>query len=328
MKRERRFVSKKLVLHNSLLLLFTQFLMLSGCGSDSGAGKATVNGKQGMHSFSFAMERNKTILTARVGNSLPLRVLLDSGMGMDGILIYNPDLKDSIQLENAVETAVPGAGKGKPSTALMADSMSYFIGNMEFRNQPIVVLQNDIYRGFPSDGVVGYSLFGHYAVEINYDDLIITLHHPDSLAVDTSWTQLPMELRKNNIPWTEATVAVGEEEPVTMSMYIDYASGEALELLVKPGMKFTLPENTKEAYLGRGLSGDIFGKRGRAGRVVLAGYEFNDVATVFAPAEVRSKQQGADGILGNDIFRRFNVIFDYAHQQLYLKPNSHFLEPF
>ncbi len=319
MSKDQTFNFRKSVFPLIFLLLF---LMLSGLSGQAAA--------QEPHSFPFLMQRNKTILTARIGeNSPPLRLLLDSGMGFDGLLIYNPDLKDSIQLKNAVEAAVPGAGKGKPSQALMADSMTFSIGGVAFRNQRIVMLQEDRYRGFPSDGVVGYSLFGHYAVEINHDDLTITLHPPDSPAPDSSWTALPIELRRHNIPWMQVRVAVAEDDTAAaMSMYIDYASGEALELLTGPGMKYRVPDSATEVFLGRGLSGDVYGKRGRAARLLIGPWELREVRAAFTPAEVRSRQQGADGILGNDIFRRFNVIFSYAQEKLWLKPNSHFGEPF
>ena len=48
----------------------------------------------------------------------------------------------------------------------------------------------------------------------------------------------------------------------------------------------------------------------------------------IAQAAVRSKQEGADAVVGNNDLRRFNVIFDYANRKLHIRPNSHFLEPF
>ena len=34
------------------------------------------------------------------------------------------------------------------------------------------------------------------------------------------------------------------------------------------------------------------------------------------------------GIIGNDILRRFNVIMNYPEQSIYLKPNTHYIDPF
>ena len=113
-----------------------------------------------------------------------------------------------------------------------------------------------------------------------------------------------------------------------MSLYIDLASGDALELLTGQNQKFSLPDNLEDQYLGTGLSGDIHGQVGRSGAVRISMFEVRDVSTSFAPAGVRSKQKGADGILGDDFIRRFNVIFDYSRKRMYLKPNKYYDQPF
>jgi hypothetical protein len=115
---------------------------------------------------------------------------------------------------------------------------------------------------------------------------------------------------------------------VRLAAYIDFASGEALELLTRDANQFTLPEATKQKYLGRGLSGDIYGQEGTISWMRLGAHELKKVIVAIAPAAVRSQQQDADAVVGNNALRRFNVIFDYAGRKLHIRPNSHFLEPF
>jgi len=76
------------------------------------------------------------------------------------------------------------------------------------------------------------------------------------------------------------------------------------------------------------ISGDIYGKDGRLARVEIGPFTLEDVAATVTPAAARSKQQGADGVIGNNVLRRFNVIWDYAHAKLHLRPNRHLREPF
>jgi hypothetical protein len=276
----------------------------------------------------FTVSNNKTILPVHVGNGRPLRIILDSGMGWDGLLVYNPDMRDSLHLVNPQSANLGGAGQGNAQTALVSDSMSFSIGNVEFENQRIVVLQGESFRGFPSDGVVGYSLLGHYAVEVNYDNATLTLHAPGELHIDESWKAVPIFFKDNNIPWMNASVVIENGEPIPISCYIDFASSEAIELLLKPDQKFSVPRETEDVYLGRGLSGDINGKKGRIAKVILGPYELKNVSAAFAPAQIRSKQSGADGVIAGNLLRRFNLIFDYAGKKLYMKPNSRFNEPF
>ena len=272
----------------------------------------------------FEITRNRTQLPVRIGNSDILKIILDSGMAFDGVLIYNPDVRESIKFHNAVEHSVAGAGRGNPSTALVLDSASFFVGDVKLENQRIIVLNNDLYKGFPSDGVIGYSILGHYVTEIDYDKKLMTLHGPDTFEPDSSWQVIPIYFKDNMIPWIDVEVVIKNENPIKLSMYIDYASGDAVELLEKPEQKFSTPDKTEEAYLGRGLSGDIYGKTGLISKLIIGSYELNNAKAAFAPAKVRSKQDNADGIIGNKALLRFNLVFDYINKRIYIKPNKGF----
>ena len=275
----------------------------------------------------FELVRNVILLPVTIGDSREFKIILDTGMPFEGLLLYSKELKDSIALDNTIEVLVPGAGSDSGTTAIMADSMSFHVGQQEFTNQRLIILQTDRMKGFASEGVTGYSLFGNYAVEVDYNRLIITLHKPD-VKVDSSWEWLPLTFKEHKIPWIEATVNINGEEEVLISCYIDLASGDALELLIKENMKFSLPEGLEDAYLGTGLSGDIYGQQGKIHSLKLGSFHLEDVETAFAPAEIRSKLDDADGVIGNNSLRRFNVIFDYEGARLYIKPNEYFSEPF
>lgn len=272
----------------------------------------------------FQLINNKTILPVKVGDSRELRIILDSGMGWDGLIIMNPGLRDSIKLINPQEANLGGAGSGNSQPAFVSDSMSFIISKTEFQNQRIVVLTSDHYKGILNDGVVGYSLFGHYLMEIDYDNLTISLYPPGRKTIDNSWTEIPVTFNERNIPCIDVLVSIEGEAPVPLNCYIDYASSESIEFLMKPGQKFSSPDSTEEYYLGRGLSGDIYGRRGKISRVVFGPYEIMNLYAAFAPAEVRSKQRGADAVVANNLLRRFNLIFDYSNKKFFIKPNSHF----
>jgi len=123
-------------------------------------------------------------------------------------------------------------------------------------------------------------------------------------------------------------IATEDEPLVRISTYVDFASGEALELLSRATNRFRLPAKTKEKYLGRGLRGDIYGQEGTIAKMRIGSYQLTDVLVSIAPVSVHSRQDNADGIIGNNVLRRFNVIFDYAHNKIHIQPNSHFSEPF
>lgn len=270
----------------------------------------------------FTVRNNKIVLPVTVADSRRLRIILDSGMANGGLLITNSALIDSIALPGANRANIGGAGSGPPQTALFADSLAFRAGDAVFTGQRIIILEGDAMRGFPTDGVCGYTLLGSHAVEIDYDRMEITLRPSRTAGPGPEWRGLPLAFKENRIPWITIVACTRGTDAETLSCYIDLASSETVEFLTRDGMKFAPPDGLEEVYLGRGLSGDIHGQRGRIPWVEIGGKRFQDLEVAFAPAAVRSKQPGADAVIGNGLLRRFHCIFDYDAGRLYLKPNG------
>jgi len=148
------------------------------------------------------------------------------------------------------------------------------------------------------------------------------------ISLDGSWQRIPMYFKNNTIPWIDISISVKGETPVKLSTYIDFADGDAIVLLQKQEMIFTLPDNLEPTLLSRGLSGDVHGEKGNISKLIIDNYQLNDVTAMVASAEIRSKQIGAEAIIGNDALRRFNLILCYDDNMLYIKPNKYIKDKF
>ncbi len=271
-------------------------------------------------SIHFNLDRHRILLPVSVCGSEPMDLILDTGMTFDGVFLFHEERIASIDTSGAIEVLVPGAGGGEATPGIMIESGKLRFGEVELEGQRVIIARGGHTQSFPTDGVIGASLFSHGIVQIDYERGRISLHGREWSPPGASWTQIPIELKKG-IPWLDVVVEVVESELIPMRVYIDLASGDVLELLVGPGQKFTLPDSLERAYLGTGLSGDIHGHTGQSRSLTLGGYTMTNLPTAFAPAEIRSKQVGADGVLGNAFLERFHVVFDYEHGHLYIRPN-------
>lgn len=273
--------------------------------------------------------RDKTLITVQFGNKIIHDILLDTGFDFDGIIIYNPAYRDSLDLSDAEFVSIGGAGSDNKQNALMIDSASFFVGNHQFNNQRIIVLLSDIYKGFPSNGIIGHTLFGNFAVEIDYDKSILALHDFDLLKPDSGFVRIPVYFKDDRmIPWIDVSVVIENEDPVSISAYIDFADRDPVVLLERQTMKFSLPKTTEKKIIGTGLSGEIYGSTGRISKLIIGDFQLNNVLVSIAPADVRSKQKNADAVIGCGALNRFNLIFDYKHRNLYLQPNKSFINNF
>ena len=281
-----------------------------------GTQPAKSPGRAATREIPFEMRGGTVMVPVKVGQSRVLRLVLDTGM-FDGVLLYEP-IPDSTFPGPVYEVRIPGAGAGEPARGRMSDSGSFSAGTVEFTNQRVVWLVDSLMIGFGGDGVIGNSLFGHWVVELDYDRKVITLHEP-GFRPGSSWAALPMTVHKANTPWVKTRVSVSGEEPQELDCYIDLADNDEFVLLVRDDTKFKVPDGLKPAYLGRGLSGDVHGSRGRVALVELDTYRLKDIEAAFAPDSVRSKQPGADGVIGASLLARFNTVYDYAVGRIYIK---------
>jgi len=270
----------------------------------------------------FEVVRSKVILLVKINSSRPFRIILDSGMPGPGVLLFKKELGKELNLESTVLHRIDGAGGGSQSTAIKVDSQILSIGDVEFSDQPVTILQNDTMSGFPTDGVMGNTIFGPHAVRFDFERKFISLMEPGSFTPDSSWETMDMTFNDHGIPFIQVSVSIKGEEEIPLHVYIDSASRESLELLVRPDQKFRLPENLETRYLGRGLSGDISGQYGQVKSLRLGSFILKDVPTAFPEAEVRSRQPGADGIICNGTLLRFHVVFDFSFGKLYLKQRN------
>ena len=61
----------------------------------------------------------------------------------------------------------------------------------------------------------------------------------------------------------------------------------------------------------------------------LGQYRFKNIPTyIFDDENNITSYPYMGGIIGNDILRRFNTIFNYEKEEFYLTPNTHYVEPF
>jgi hypothetical protein len=280
------------------------------------------------NSIPFKLMRNKIIVPVRVNNSKELNIILDTGMPSDGLLLFEKELADELKLTGASRYRISGAGKGKVTYATRTEANLLTLAGNEFKNQSVLILDSDTMHGFPTDGVIGGTVFNSQIVHIDYDTKIITLIEPSKFKSDPTWEEIPLTFNEHGIPFVDASLSIKGETEIDVSLYIDLASSEALELLVKPKMKFSLPDGLTEKHLGRGLDGDIFGHFGRISSFRIGNNILRDVPTAFPQAAIRSRQRSADGILCNNALRRFNFIFYYVKKRLYIKPNRFFNKPF
>ncbi|MGY8914728.1 MAG: PDZ domain-containing protein, partial [Flavobacteriales bacterium] len=282
----------------------------------------------------FQLINNLMIIPVEV-NGAKLSFLLDSGVGTP--ILFNLSGQDSVQIKNVTEIAIKGLGEGEPMKGLSSVGNFFKINSITNRSQKLyVVLDKDINfspsLGIPVHGIIGYDLFRDFVVEINYAAKIIKFHDPDSYNSKLSKNQesLPLII-ENKKAYVDGKVYMGSGSEIPVRLLVDTGSSDAIWLFEDEEKGLDIPEKHYDDYLGKGLSGNIFGKRTMVEGFKLGSNSLKGPKTAFPDMESFNsiKNLGErNGSVGGEILKRFNIVFNYAENEIIIKRNGNFKTPF
>lgn len=282
----------------------------------------------------FKLVHNLIIIPVQINNSSSLNFILDSGV--KNTLITRLYFSDSLNLNTADKIKIQGLGKGYEVEALYSSGNIMQMRGIRGENHQVYVLMEDIFNlsmrmGMPVHGIIGYDIFKNFIVKINYNTEQLTLYRPDAkLRKKKKAEEYPLHI-ENHKAYVNANVRQKNGDTVTVKLVLDTGASHTVSLYLPTDKRLTLPPKVMEAYLGRGLGGDIHGKIGRLDAFALGKYELEDLPASYPDEEaikLAMNISNRNGNLGSDILNRFTVIFDYPHNKLTLIPNSKFKKPF
>ena len=177
------------------------------------------------------------------------------------------------------------------------------------------------------DGIIGYSLLSRYIIKINYDSLQIdicskgTLKYPrGGYLFKPVISTLPVQFAR-----------IKDEGEHTVRFLHDIGAGVCLMLSQDFVDDSALLQKKRKLWPkdGEGIGGKISMNLTVIKELKIGPYRFRNIPTyIFEDTYNVTSYPYLGGLIGNDILRRFNVIFNYAKRDIHMVPNSHFRDPF
>lgn len=284
--------------------------------------------------INFKLIHNLIIIPVEV-NGVELSFLLDTGVSKP--IIFNfLNLTEDLQINHTERIFLRGLGEGESIEALRSQENIFKIGNAVNLNQDLYVVFDPSMNfapklGVPIHGIIGYDLLKDFVVEISYSNRVIKLHNPDVYEYKTCRKCETFDLDfVSKKPYIKNEVVISDEK-IPVKLLIDTGGGDALWLFEDKSKNISIPDNYFDDYLGKGLSGDVFGKRSRVNEFHIGKYKLSDVNVAFPDSSSigqARKNKERNGSVSGDVLRRFNIIFNYPEKKITLKKNSYFKESF
>ena len=280
----------------------------------------------------FQLINNLIVVPIEV-NGTELSFLLDSGVSSP--ILFNISETDSVQINHVSEITIKGFGDNVPIKALVSEKNQFRLKNISNENQKLFVVMDKSINfstslGIPVHGIIGYDLFRDFVVDVNYIKRHIRFSNPETYVYrqKKNTEVLPLSIRAKKA-YLNSELYLGEEDELSVRLLLDTGSSDALWLFESDSIN--VPDKHYDDFLGKGLNGNIYGKRTKVNGLRIGRFLLNDAKAAFPDKNSFRELTNLverNGSLGGSVLKRFHVVFDYRRNRIILRKNSNFDKPF
>jgi PDZ domain len=202
--------------------------------------------------------------------------------------------------------------------------------------EDVLMLDDDVfafeeYTGVQVDGILSASVFDQFVFRINYQRKVITLferkvYRPPS---GRRAERVPLQVHRQK-PYFYACVQANQNDtPMSVKLLADTGAGTALVLFTDSTI--VAPVQAVPGNFAMGIGGNLEGYIGRLHELQIERFSQKQAITHYQKVdslEFKGYLNNRNGLVGNQIWSRFIVDFDYTNQVMWLQPSAYFNKPY
>ena len=199
------------------------------------------------------------------------------------------------------------------------------VNNLDFHMNDYELLTSAY--GLKIDGIMGYSFLRRYIVSLDYDTLAMQVYTPGRMKYP-KWGHL-LKPQFSTLPMQQ--VFVRDNTAVNGRYYFDTGAGLCMLLNDELVQDSSLLKKNRKIFptQAEGLGGKKDMYVTVVKEVKIGPYRFRNVPSfIFDDEYGVTAYPALNGLVGNDILRRFNITLNYPQQEIFIKPNKHFTDSF
>ncbi len=272
-------------------------------------------------SIPFELYGDHIIIDVSVDNSVPLKFIFDTG---SGLTVLDSDVTADLKLSGKKINM----NEATTSMELIKHNEIEINGfpmekNVKVYSTDLDHLERSLGRDI--DGIVGYDLLHHHAVNINYEDKVMTIYELGK--GPKTGDAIPFELNVS-IPTIKGSVVLNNNEPHSGTFFVISGAGTSLDFNSPYAAKYDVINKTGKhySYVVKSLSDDE--TLHYEGHVL--SFSFGKQTIEDLPIGISQAKSGVQahpevsGIIGNKILSMYNITIDYSTKLLYFEKNGNF----
>lgn len=277
----------------------------------------------------FKLKQGFILVDVQFANILPLTFIFDTGA--ENTILFERGLTDLFGIKYSKRIEILGSDLDQKLYALIARNIDLQLKPARRVSRDIIVLEEDFIHlressGLNISGILGGEMLRGLVVEIDYKKKKIILYNPEYFEPPSHKKYNEVDITIiNSKPYTLTTTLLENNKTAQVKLLIDTGASLAYLLHTNTDSSLVMPQIVIESSLGKGLGGDLLGYIGRVQNLDFGGYRIKNILTSFQDLESVSLDTNfivRNGIIGNKLLGRFNIIIDYVKEKMYLRPTE------
>lgn len=312
-------------------LIAAMVLLATACANSTAKNQQTEE-KQPIPEGAVEMKYNRhAYFKVMLRDSIPAWMIFDTGS--NNLLIDSTFYASTFgEGKNLGRAMLGGAGNGHELTTLDASGWSYSVGEELHTEQMAIIMNLRKILGDGADGLFGLPFMHGKRVEFNYaGGYMRFLAAEEKIGEDFTAIQCK---RLDNIERIIIPLSVTFSDGYTLdgNFLMDTGMPDELSLNSATANRLKAEGHLANARRMRFEVGGIGGSRTdnylTTKQITIGGKSINNIRITYSENEKGSLADSRyDGLVGNALFARFDVIIDFVNWVIYLRPNKNFDKP-
>lgn len=202
---------------------------------------------------------------------------------------------------------IHGAGAGTVSALRLAPFPVQLQSQRFYPGDPLAVDLSHVGSALVQGGILGFDFYRRYVVAVNFDTRRVALYEPGTYAHAGGGAAIPLVLRPPRA-YVNVLVAAPGVSPERHLLRLDTGSSDAVDDDIV--LRSSAPKTPISG--GVGIGSRFKSYLGTVSSLTIGPFVLRDLPSAT----------GGVQLIGNGVWRRFNVVFDFSRSKMYLTPRT------